>query len=146
MDSDNPNVDPRFAHSALTERILGCFYSVYRGLGYGFLESVYERGLLLELAAAGLRAESQVPLKVYYRGETVGDFKADIVVEGCVLLELKAARAIEPVFEAQLLNYLRCTEIEVGLLLNFGPQPQVRRFAFDNRRKQFSVSSAAISG
>ena len=146
MDTESSHVDPRYGQSALTDRIIGCFYTVYRGLGYGFLESVYERALLLELRKAGLEAESQVPLTVLYSGQAVGEFRADIIVDDKVLLELKAAKSIEPVFEAQLLNYLRCTDIEVGLLLNFGPKPQVRRFVYDNRRKQLSVSSASISG
>lgn len=100
----------------------------------------------MELDNAGLRGQSQVPLRVYYAGHAVGEFRADIIVEQAVLLELKAATRLDPAFEAQMLNYLRCTEIEVGLLFNCGPKPQVRRFAFDNRRKQLSVSSAFVSG
>jgi GxxExxY protein len=146
MDTERNHVDPRYSQSALTDRIIGCFYSVYRGLGYGFLESVYERALLLELQMVGLKAEAQVPLTVLYAGHEVGEFRADVIVENRVLLELKAAKTIEPVFEAQLLNYLRCTEIEVGLLLNFGPEPQVRRFIYDNGRRRLSVSSVSVSG
>ncbi len=128
-------------HSVLTEAIIGCFYSVYNELGYGFLESVYEKAMVIELRKNGLAAEPQLPIKVFYQGEEVGDFRADILVNHLVLIELKAARQLEPMFEAQLLNYLKASDMEVGLLLNFGPRPQIRRFIFDNWRKQVPVSS-----
>src|SRR5262249_28098208 len=112
------------------------FYEVYNELGYGFLESVYEKALVIALVAAGLKAERQVSVPVWFRGQLVGDFDADVPVEGRVLLELKAVRALEPAHEAQLLNYLRASDIEVGLLLNFGPKPQVKRLVFDNERKR----------
>jgi GxxExxY protein len=124
----------------LTEKIIRAFYEVYNELGQGFLESVYESALMIALRDAGLRAEQQVPVQVYFRNELVGDFRADIIVEGCVLLELKAARAIDSAHEAQILNYLRATPIEVGLLLNFGPKPEFKRFAFDNLRKQIRAN------
>jgi GxxExxY protein len=123
-------------HEELTRKIIGVFYEVYNELGQGFLESVYEGAMEIALAEAGLRVERQVPVPVWFRGRQVGDFKADLLVEGLVILELKAARAFDPSHEAQLLNYLRATEIEVGLLLNFGPKPEFKRFAYDNERKR----------
>ena len=124
-----------YKHSDLTDRSIGCFYPVYGELGFGFLESVYERALLVELRASGLSAEAQVPLTVRYHGETVGEFRANIVVEQAVIVELKAVHRTDPIFDAQLLNYLKATDIEVGLLLNFGPKPQIKRLAFENTRK-----------
>jgi len=125
-----------FKHVQLTEKIISIFYEVYNELGFGFLESVYENAMCIALKAAGLNVECQVPISVWFRGFEVGTFRADLLVEGIVLLELKAARALEPSNDAQLLNELRATEIEVGLLLNFGPKPEVRRLAFDNDRKE----------
>ncbi|HLG15529.1 MAG TPA: GxxExxY protein [Blastocatellia bacterium] len=123
-------------HEELTRKIIGVFYEVYNELGPGFLESVYEGAMEIALAEAGLRVERQVPVPVWFRGRQVGDFKADLLIEGLVIIELKAVRAFDPSHEAQLLNYLRATEIEVGLLLNFGPKPEFKRFAYDNERKR----------
>ena len=123
-------------HRELTEKIIGVFYEVYNEMGHGFLESVYEGAMGVALPQAGLKLERQVPLRVMFRGAVVGDFRADLLVENAVLLELKAAREIEPVHEAQLLNYLRATQIEVGLLFNFGPKPQFKRLVFENSRKE----------
>jgi GxxExxY protein len=127
----------------LTGRIIGAFYEVYNELGQGFLASVYEKALAVALAMGGLRVGRQVPIPVWFRGHQVGDFRADLLVEDVVILELKADRVLEPVHEAQLLNYLRATAIEVGLLLNFGPQPQVKRLVFDNSRKGPQRNTAA---
>ena len=127
-------------HFALTDKIIGVFYGVYNELGYGFLESVYENALVIDLQRIGLNVERQVQLPVWFRGEKVGDFKADILVEKTILLELKCARVFEPAHEAQLLHYLKATEIEIGLLLNFGPFPQFRRLLFDNERKKIRVN------
>jgi GxxExxY protein len=124
-----------FKHRELTERIIQVFYDVYNELGPGFLESVYEAAMAIAIAATGLRAGRQVMIPVWFRGHQIGDFRADILVDKAVLLELKATRAIDQSHQAQLLNYLRATDIEVGLILNFGPQPQFKRFAFDNSRK-----------
>ena len=107
-------------HSSLREKIIGAFYDVYNELGYGLLESVYEEALSIALQEAGLRVQRQVPIAVWFHGQDVGDFRADLLVEGTVLLELKASRTLDKAREAQLLHYLRATEIEVGLLLNFG--------------------------
>jgi GxxExxY protein len=125
----------RLKHEKLTGAILEIFFQVYNELGAGFLESVYEKAMEIALRAAGYRVERQVPVLVWFRGQQVGDFDADLLVEGLVLLELKSARAIDPAFEAQLINYLRATDVEVGLLLNFGPKPEYRRLAYDNSRK-----------
>jgi GxxExxY protein len=116
-------------HGELTERILSACFAVSNELGSGFVESVYQKALLIALAEAGLRAESLVPLKVMYRRQSVGDFVADIIVEDTVLLELKAVRALCPEHLAQVMNYLKATGIQVGLLLNFGnPKLEYRRF------------------
>jgi GxxExxY protein len=132
----NTDTEKEYAHAEVTNQIIKAFYTVYNSLGYGFLESVYEKALQIELQEAGFRVDPQVPITVHYRGNIVGEFRADLVVNDLVILELKAAKEIEPAFEAQLLNYLKATKIEIGLLLNFGPRPSVRRFVFDNPRKQ----------
>jgi GxxExxY protein len=122
-------------HSDLTEKIIGAFFDVYNELGYGFSESVYENALLLELENHGLQVEQQVPIKVYYHGQAIGQYWADILVNDAVILELKAVRQILEEHEAQLLNYLKATQYEVGLLLNFGPKAQHLRKVYDNNRK-----------
>lgn len=124
-----------FKHGDITQRVIGVFYDVYNDLGYGFLESVYQRALGLALEAAGLRVANSIKISVWFRGTQVGHFEADMLVENCVLLELKAARALDSSHQAQLLNYLRATNVEVGLLLNFGPKPEFKRLLFDNPRK-----------
>jgi GxxExxY protein len=115
----------------LTGRIHACFYEVYNELGFGFLEKVYERAMLVELKSKGLHCVSQQPIPVFYRGNTVGEYFADILVENEVIIELKAATSLMEAHECQLINYLKATEIEVGLLLNFGPKPQFKRKIFD---------------
>jgi len=123
-------------HAELTEKIVGIFYDVYNELGYGFLESVYEESLVIALRQTGLDVERQLVIPVWFRGHEVGRFRGDILVEDSVLLELKSARILEPAHEAQLLHYLKSTEIEVGPLLNFASRPQFRRLLFDNSRKK----------
>jgi GxxExxY protein len=123
-------------HAELTEKIIGIFYDVYNELGYGFLESIYEESLVIALRDAGFNVERQLAIPVWFRGHEVGRFRGDILVERQVLLELKSARLIEGAHEAQLLHYLKSTEIEIGLLLNFGSRPQFRRLLFDNKRKK----------
>ncbi len=123
-------------HNELTSLILKTFYDVYNELGYGFLEKVYQNALLIELKNKGLEVTSNEKIKVYYKGENVGDYYADIIVNNTVILELKAAECIVEAFENQLLNYLRGTDCEVGLLLNFGKKPEFRRKIFENKRKQ----------
>ena len=123
-------------HADLTEKVIGIFYDVYNELGYGFLETVYEESLVIALRQAGIAVARQVPLPVWFRGHKVGEFKADLLVDNSVLLELKSARSLEPAHEAQLLHYLKSTEVEIGFLLNFGVRPQFRRLLFDNERKK----------
>jgi GxxExxY protein len=122
-------------HSDLTEKIIGAFYKVHNTLGYGFSEKVYENALVIELKKLGLTVEQQIPIQVFYDGQNVGEYVADILVEGQVLLELKAIRTLTVENEAQLLSNLKATLIEVGLLLNFGPKPQFKRKVFDNTLK-----------
>ena len=107
-------------YKEVTEKIIGCAYAVYNKMGFGFLESVYEKCMLIELRKAGLNAEPQKPVTVYYDNENVGQFLADIVVEGTIILELKSVRKIVEAHEVQLVNYLVATGKEVGLLINFG--------------------------
>jgi len=123
-------------HGLITDQILRVFYDVYNELGHGFLESVYHRALLMALTTKGLKVCSRVAIPVWFRGERIGHFEADLLVEDCVLLELKAARMLDLSHHAQLLNYLRATEIEVGLLLNFGEKPEFKRLIFDNLKKK----------
>ncbi len=113
-------------HAQLTEKIIRVFYEVYNELGHGFLESVYQAAMMIALEEAGLSVKQQVEIPVWFRGRQVGLFFADLLVEDVVFLELKSQRAIEPANEAQTLNYLRATTIEVALLFNFGPKPEFR--------------------
>ena len=122
-------------HKDLTDVILKTFYEVYNELGYGFLERVYQNALYIELKNKGLEVVPQKKIKVYYRGNIVGDYYADLVVEDRIILELKAVEYIVEQFENQLLNYLKGTDCEVGLLLNFGKKPEFRRKIFENKRK-----------
>ena len=117
-------------HEELTERIIGVFYRVYNELGYGFLEKVYERALAFEFREAGLSFERQVPIKVLYKGEDMGDYVADFIVEGKVIVEVKAMIGLTGIDEAQLLNYLKATGNGVGLLLNFGRKAEIKRKVF----------------
>ena len=123
-------------HSNLTDKIIGVFYDVYNELGHGFLESTYSEAMALALTESGLANAREVPVPVWFRGRKVGQYFADLVVESHVLLELKAARTLESAHQAQLFHYLKSTEIEVGLLFNFGPRAQFRRLLFDNERKK----------
>lgn len=127
-------MEESYKHNELTENIIGAFYTVYNQLGFGFLEKVYERALLIELKKRGLLAQAQVPIKVYYAGEVIGNYFADILVENLVIVELKAGNGLIEEHEAQLLNYLKATEIEVGLLLSFGLKAVVKRKIFTNRK------------
>jgi GxxExxY protein len=120
----------------LTEKIIGAFYDVYNELGYGFLESVYEASLVIALRQLELSVERQAPVPVWFRQHRIGEFRADILVERKVLIEVKSARALDPAHEAQLLHSLKATEIEIGLLVNFGERPQFRRLLFDNEGKK----------
>lgn len=116
-------------------KIIEAYDEVYGALGYGFTEKVYENALAIELKESGLRVETQKYLPVYYRDQLVGEYIAEMVINESVLLELKAVRRLAEDHEAQLLNYLKATIIEVGLLLNFGPEPRFKRRVYDNERK-----------
>ncbi len=127
-------------HSDITEMILKVFYKVYNTLGYGFLEKVYENAMRLELAKLGVYCTAQQPIDVYYGLEKVGLYYADLIVNDCVIIELKAAAGLAAEHEAQLTNYLKATHIEVGMLLNFGREPQHKRKVFANDRKNHFLS------
>ncbi len=126
-------------HTDLTDKIIKAYYKVYNALGYGFLEKVYENALLIELLAMGLLVEQQKPIKVFYGQHPVGEYFADLLIEGTVILELKAVEALHYSHEAQLQNYLRATEVEVGLLLHFGHKPEFKRKVFSNKRKALAT-------
>jgi len=119
----------------VTGQVIQAFYAVYNALGYGFLEKVYENAMAIELRHLGLHVVAQAGIDVYYAGSHIGQYSADLLVNDQVLIELKAARTLLPEHEAQLLNYLKATPYEVGLLLNFGPKPQIMRKVYDNERK-----------
>jgi GxxExxY protein len=120
----------------VTDEIINAFYLVYNELGFGFLEKVYQNSLYLELLSRGFKVEPQKQIKVYFKGRQVGEYYADMVVDDLIILELKTSGGIELENEARLLNYLKGTEMEVGLLLNFGLKPQIKRKIFTNDRKK----------
>jgi len=122
-------------HKDLTSKIINCFYTVYNTLGFGFLEKVYENALMIELRKNGIKAEKQKPIKVYYTEELIGEYFADIFVEDTVIVELKAAEFLIEEHELQLINYLKATDKEIGLLLNFGKKPEFKRKIFTNDKK-----------
>jgi GxxExxY protein len=134
MNADERRYDFKFKE--LTEKLIQIFYKVYNTLGYGFLEKVYENAFLVELKKAGIIAIPQSPIRVSYEGEVVGEYFVDILVDNRIILEIKAVKKLIVEHEGQLLNYLKATDIEVGLLLNFGVKPEFRRKAFDNTRKK----------
>lgn len=129
-------------HEHLSEQVIGVFYTIYNELGHGFLESIYQRAFAVVLAEKGVPFREQAPIQVTYHGVPIGDFKADLVADSKVLIELKAAKALEDAHERQVLNYLKSTELEVALLFNFGPRPQFRRLVLDNELK---AARAAIT-
>jgi GxxExxY protein len=122
-------------HQDITDQVIKAFYHVYNTLGYGFLEKVYENALVATLRKWGLQVTQQHPIHVYFEGEQVGEYFADLLVVECVIVEVKAADSLCQAHEAQLLNYLKATDIEVGLLLNFGPKAQFKRKLFTNDKK-----------
>jgi GxxExxY protein len=131
-------------HGELTDRIIGEVIQVHRELGFGFVESVYSKALLLALCDAGLRVEREVPIRVYFRGVLVGFFRADMVVESLVLLELKVGEHLDPNCEAKVLNYLRATPLEVALILHFGLTPAWKRLILTNDRKLLPKSVVSV--
>lgn len=122
-------------HSDLTGRILGAFFQIHKELGFGFSEKVYEGALEVLLTELGMKVERQKDIFVYYHGQVVGEYKADMIVNGVILLELKSVDKLIDAHDAQMLNYLKSTELEVGLLLNFGRQAEFHRKIYDNPRK-----------
>jgi len=128
-------METKLKHADVTEKILAAFYIVYNTLGYGFLEKVYRNSMVIELRKMGVEVVAEMQIGVYYTGEIVGEYYADLLVAGKVIVELKAIKELAEEHEAQLLNYLKATPYEVGLLLNFGPTAQRKRFAYDNQRK-----------
>ncbi|HEY4899379.1 MAG TPA: GxxExxY protein [Terriglobales bacterium] len=131
-------------HAGLTDVVIGAFYDVYNELGHGFLESVYREAMIVALTQKGLSVEREKSVQVRFRGEVVGLFRTDLVVANSVIVELKCARTIDSNHEAQLLNYLKATQYEVGLLLNFGARPHFRRMVLETARKR-PVPSVALS-
>ena len=124
-----------YLYSDITSEVLNAFYEVYNELGTGFLEKVYQNALFNELTQRGIPCQKEHPISVYYKGACVGDYYADILIDNKIILELKAVKNILPEHLAQLTNYLRATDAEVGLLLNFGVEPQHKRIVFTNDRK-----------
>jgi GxxExxY protein len=122
-------------YKELTEKIIKIFYKVYNKLGYGFLEKVYENAMIIEFGKEGIPAVAQSSIKVSYEDEVIGEYYADILADDRVIVEIKATRTLASEHEAQLLNYLKATDIEVGILLNYGPKPEIKRKVFDNLRK-----------
>lgn len=122
-------------HADLTEKLVGIFFNIHNELGHGFLESVYEQAFSVVLAENNIFFQRQMAVPVWFHDQQIGEFRADLLVDRKVLVELKTGRDIEPAWEKQLLNYLRATDVEVALLFNFGPNAQFKRYAFENDRK-----------
>jgi GxxExxY protein len=138
MGTSNKSALP-YKHAEVTDKIIAAFYKVYNTLGYGFLEKVYENALAIELRKQGLKVTAQSPITVFYEEHVVGEYFADLFVANAVIVERKAAKDLADEHEAQLLNYLKATPHEVGLLLNFGPKPQFKRKAFENTRQEWCI-------
>ena len=132
---DNEEAELEYLHKELTESVIKVFYKVYRKMGYGFVESVYQNAMFFALQDAGFPVEAQKDIEVFYEKHKVGYFRADIVVNDLLILELKAVSDLNEAHIRQLSNYLKATNMEVGLLLNFGESPQVRRWIYTNDRK-----------
>ena len=122
-----------------SETIIKIFFEVYNNLGYGFLEKVYQNAMYFELQKQGFKVEAQKKINVYYKGQIVGEYFADIIINDIIILELKACECLMDVHKAQLINYLKATDIEIGLLLNFGGKAELKRFIFTNDRKRMLV-------
>jgi len=135
----------KYINSELTEEIISCFYKVYNILGYGFLEKVYENAMKIELEKIGFSIESQKSIQVIYSGEIVGKYFADIIVNNLIILEIKANDVLIEENEIQLINYLKATNLEVGLLLNFGKKPEIKRKFFSNKKNEKTWNFADYS-
>ena len=129
------NTDKDYLYKDITDKIINCFYEVYKILGFGFLEKVYQKSLKLELELKGLKCQEQTPIKVFYKENSVGDYFADLIVEEKVIIEIKAIENLVKENESQLINYLKATNYEVGLLLNFGKKPEIKRKIYTNNLK-----------
>ena len=129
-----------YLHQQLTDQAIKAFYKVYNTLGFGFLERVYQNALFIELRNLGLQCETQKQIKVNYEGYEVGIYYPDIIVNDLLILELKAAESVVEEQQLQLINYLKATEIEIGLLLNFGKKPEIRRKIFTNDKKKLNIN------
>jgi len=127
-------MNDNFKYTDITQKIIKAFYQVYNTLGYGFLEKVYENAILIELKSMVINVEKQKQIKVYYKEQQVGEYYADLIIENIVIVELKAAESLCEEHEFQLINYLKATDIEVGLLLNFGKSPEIKRKVFSNKK------------
>ena len=119
-----------YRHTEITDKIIKAFYTVYNTLGYGFLEKMYENAMVIELTNMGMLVEKQKRIAVYYEEAEVGEYFADLIIDECVIIELKAADKLREEHESQLVNYLKATNVEVGLLLNFGKKPELKRKVF----------------
>ncbi len=128
--------ETKYLHSETTELIIKAFYKVYNTLGYGFLEKVYENAMLIELRKMGMECSNQQRILVYYEGQVVGEYVADIFVANKVIIELKAVETLLEGHRAQLINYLKATSYEVGLVMNFGPEPEISKRVFTNNFKK----------
>ena len=128
-----------YKYSEITNLIIRAFYNVYNNLGYGFLEKVYENSMIIELRKLGLNCTKQYPISVFYDNTVVGEYFADIIVENCIILELKAAENLCDEHECQLVNYLKASDVEVGLLLNFGKKPEFKRKVLTSKYKNHKV-------
>lgn len=132
-------------HGEITEKIIKAYYNVYNTLGYGFLEKVYENSMVIELRNMGMKVNSQYPITVFYESEIVGEYFADLIVNDIVVIELKASKSLLEEHECQLINYLKATKIELGLLLNFGKEAEYKRKVFMNKFKK-NKSNADLRG
>ena len=130
-----------YLHSDITEKIIKAYYRVYNNLGFGFLEKVYENAMVIELKKEGLFVKPQQSIKVFYDEHEIGFYIADIIINDCVIIEIKVAESLCEEHEAQLLNYLKATEIEVGLLLNFGKKAELKRKVFSDEFKPATIKN-----
>ncbi|TRX01896.1 GxxExxY protein [Flavobacterium gawalongense] len=125
-----------FLHKSLSDSILKAYYEVYNELGYGFLEKVYQNAMYFELKSQGFKVEAQKQIKVYYKSQLVREYFADLIIEDSITVELKACECLMDEHKAQLLNYLKATKVEIGILLNFGTTPEFKRLIYTNERKK----------
>ena len=133
-------MNTNYKHSEITDKIIKAYYNVYNKLGYGFLEKVYENALMIELPKFGFDCKNQFPIKVYYDEKPIGEYYADIIVDNLVIIELKAAESLCEEHECQLINYLKATELEVGILFNFGKELQFKRNVLTKKFKNHTKS------